>query len=100
MRRSASTGNRDVPTANLRFRRSERITVEIPTPTAEAGVARLLDRHGQALSIPVTIALRTDADGAQWLSAGLVLAPLAAGDYIIELSERDEKTVVAFAVVP
>jgi VWFA-related protein len=100
MRRSASTRNRDVPTADLRFRRSERITVEIPAPTAEAGVARLLDRHGRARSIPVTTALRTDADGSQWLSAGLVRAPLATGDYIIELSGRDEKTLVAFAVVP
>ena len=63
-------------------------------------MARLLDRHGQALSIPVTTALRTDADGSQWLSAGLVLAPLAVGDYLIEMSERDEKTLVAFAVVP
>ena len=48
----------------------------------------------------MTTALRTDAYGSQWLSASLVLAPLAAGDYIIELSGRDGKTLVALAVVP
>ncbi len=34
VRRGASTGNREVPTADLRFRRSEQIRVEIPTRPA------------------------------------------------------------------
>jgi hypothetical protein len=100
MRRSASTRHRDVPTTDVRFRRSERISVEIPTPTAGEAVARLLDRSDQPMSIPVDTAFRRDPDGSQWLSAGLSLAPLAEGDYVIELSGPDGTAMVAFAVVP
>src|SRR5206468_534915 len=42
VRRGVSTGNRDVPTADLRFRRSEQIRVEIPAASGAAATARLL----------------------------------------------------------
>ena len=45
--------------------------------SSEAGSARLLDRMGQALLVPVTTAIREDADGSVWRRAQLALAPLA-----------------------
>ena len=56
LRRSVTTGNQLMPTADLRFRRTERISVEVPTTSPEAGTARLLNRGGQAMAIPVTAA--------------------------------------------
>ncbi len=100
IRRGQSTGNREVPTADLRFRRSEQVKVEIPTVATEAGQARLLDRTGKALSVPVASAIRNDGDGSRWMTAQLALAPLAPGDYVIELSEGNNRMLAAFRVVP
>jgi hypothetical protein len=104
IRRGATTGNRDVPTADLRFRRNEQLRVEIPAPEGTA-TARLLDRKGKPLSIPVNAAVREDTDGARWQTAQLSLAPLAAGDYVIELSAgadtaSQKRVLVAFRVIP
>ncbi len=99
-RRGATTGNKEVPTADLRFRRSDRLRVEVPTPAADVVAARLLDRAGKALPIPVTGAIREDADGSRWRSAELALAPLAPGDYLVELTAGTGRTLVAFRVIP
>jgi len=105
LRRGPATGNRDVPTADLRFRRTEQVRVEIPTATSDAVTARLLDRTGKALAVPVIAALRDDADGSRWQTAQLALAPLAAGDYVIELvsgagaAGGEKRVIVAFRVV-
>jgi len=107
-RRGPTTGNKDMPTADARFRRAEQIRVEIPTDESESGTARLLDRTGHALAVPVTAAVRDDADGSHWQTAQLALAPLAAGDYVIEVSGSvsggsttdTKRTLVAFRVVP
>jgi hypothetical protein len=99
-RRGATTGNRDVPTADLRFRRSDRLRVDVPAPTADAVAARLLDRNGNALPIPVAGTVRDDADGSRWRSAELALAPLAAGDYLVELATGTGRTLIAFRVIP
>ena len=103
IRRGPATGNREVATADLRFRRSEQVRVEVPATAG--GTARLLDRTGKALAVPVIAAVRDDADGSQWQTAQLALAPLAPGDYVIELSTAGgartvTKTLVAFRVVP
>jgi hypothetical protein len=96
-----TTGNKEVPTADLRFRRSESIRLEIPTTAEAAGSARLLDRTGKPLAVPVTSAIRDDPDGSRWVTAQLALAPLAPGDYVIEMSNGlRERTLVAFKVVP
>ena len=99
-RRGVTTGNKDVTTADLRFRRSDRLRVEVPTPAADAVAARLLDRAGKALPIPVTGAIRDDADGSRWQSAEVALAPLAPGDYLVELATGASRTLVAFRVIP
>jgi hypothetical protein len=93
------TGTREVPTADLRFRRNEQVRVEIPTASPDPPTARLLDRNGQLLAVPVTAAVRDDADGSRWHTAQLGLAPLAPADYVIELTAGSKKTITAFRVV-
>ena len=107
LRRGQSTGNREVPTADLRFRRSEHIRVEVPAPNASAVSARLLDRTGKATALAVAAAIRDDSDGARWETAELNLAPLGVGDYVIEMVEgarraggSGSRKLVAFRVVP
>lgn len=94
------TGSREAPTANLQFRRNEQVRVEIPTASSDQPAARLLDRNGQLLAVPVTAAVRDDADGSRWHTAQLALAPLAPADYIIELTAGSNKSIAAFRVVP
>src|SRR5262249_11727211 len=100
MRRGPSTANCDMPTADLRFRRSELARVETATLSTDPGTARLLDRTGRVLPIPVTSAVRSDADGSRWLTGQIGLTPLSPGDYIIELSEDHNRFLTAFRVVP
>jgi VWFA-related protein len=100
LRRSVTTGNQPMPTADLRFRRTERIIVEVPTTSDDAGTAQLLNRTGQPMTIPITTAVRNDADGSRWRTAQLALAPLAPGDYVIEQSAGAEKTLTAFRILP
>jgi VWFA-related protein len=100
VRRGASTGNKEVPTADLRFRRNEQVRVEIPTRSADPVTARLLDRTGKQLAVPVTATVRDDADGSRWVTAQLALSPLAPADYAIEISSGDRRMISAFRVVP
>ncbi|MEO8258932.1 MAG: VWA domain-containing protein [Acidobacteriota bacterium] len=102
IRRGPATGNKEIATADLRFRRSEQLRVELPTPFAGTGGARLLDRTGKALAVPITITARDDADGSRWLVTQLALAPLAPADYVIEMTESGgsgKRTLLGFRVV-
>jgi hypothetical protein len=99
VRRGPLTGNKEVPTADMRFRRSERLRVEVPSATSATG-ARLLDRTGKPIAVPVASATRNDADGSRWATGELALAPLAAGEYVIEVMADPTRTLVAFRVVP
>jgi hypothetical protein len=100
IRRGPATGNRDVSTADLRFRRSEQARVEVLARSGDAVTGRLLDRFGKELAVPVSIGKRSDADGSRWVTAQLALAPLAPADYVIELSQGTARTLAAFRVVP
>jgi VWFA-related protein len=86
-RRGPSTGNKQVPAADFRFSRTERLHLEIPVAdVAKPGAGRLLDRAGQPLQVPVIVGERTDAaSGQRWITADITLAPLSAGDYAIEV---------------
>lgn len=86
VRRGPITGNREIATADLRFRRSEQLRVELPSPSDAAVTARLLDRTGKPLAVPVAVQGRDEADGSRWQIAQLSLAPLAPGDYAIEIA--------------
>ena len=99
IRRGPTTGNKELPTADLRFRRSERVRVEVPS-AVDVTSARLLDRTGKVLAaVPVTASTRTDADGTRWATGELLLAPLGPGDYVIEVVAGDTRTLVAFRIV-
>jgi hypothetical protein len=100
VRRALATGNKGTPTADLRFRRNEQVRVEVPADSVDSVSARLLDRTGKALAVPVTAGVRDDADGSRWQTAQLALAPLAPGDYVIEITSGNRKTMSAFRVIP
>jgi len=102
VRHGPSTTNRDLATSDLRFRRSEQLRVEVPTPSNAAFTARLLDRTGKPLAIPIAAVVRDDADGSRWQVAQLVLAPLAPADYVIEIAggSGGERSLFAFRVIP
>jgi len=74
------------PVADLQFRRTERVHAEwTPAGELDQRSARLLSRTGQPLPIPLAVTER-DVAGRKILAADLNLAPLAAGDYVLELT--------------
>ena len=79
LRRGPSTGNQYVPTADLRFRRTDGIRVDVPVlGSFEQVTAEVLDRNGQKLQLAVESTRREDAEPSlRWASADLALAPLA-----------------------
>jgi VWFA-related protein len=86
-RRGPSTGPKYLRTADVRFSRSERIRLELPTTVPGSAAARMLDRAGQLLQVPVQVSDRPDDSGEfRWIVADSVLAPLAPGQYTIEVS--------------
>ena len=85
-RRGPATGNQEVATADLRFRRRERLRIDVPGQEGSVPSATLLDRTGTELAVPVETDVRDAGDGTWWVTAKVVLAPLAAGDYVIEIS--------------
>jgi VWFA-related protein len=100
-RRGPTTGPKYAATADARFQRSERIRLEHATTAAGTASARMLDRAGKVIGVPVQVTDRPDASGEfRWLVADAALAPLAPGDYAIELTLDEAKVVTAFKVVP
>jgi hypothetical protein len=100
-RRGPSTGIRFLRTADPRFQRTERVKLEFATVAGVTAAARLLDRSGKPLQVPVRVTERTDAgSGLRWIVAEATLAPLAPGDYAIEVAAGDVKQVTGFRVVP
>ncbi len=100
IRRGPASGNREVPTADVRFRRTERLILETPASPGVPATARLLDRTGSALGVPVNVTIRSDAGGPTWRRVEIVLAPLGQGDYIVETTAGEERSLTAFRVVP
>jgi hypothetical protein len=103
-RRGPYTGAGFQPTADLRFRRAERIRVDVPLAgSVDAVAAQLLDRKGQPLPVPVTTAQHEEA-GQRFATAELTLAPLALSDYVIEVSvrrgDKTDKVLTAIRIVP
>jgi VWFA-related protein len=100
-RRGPSTGPRYSMTADLRFTRTERIRLELPTRTTMAAVAKLLDRSRKPMRLPVHVSERTDdTSDFNWIVVDLALAPLAPGDYAIEVTAGDARQLTTFKVVP
>ena len=99
-RRGQITGNQTVATADRRFRRNEQLRMEMPMAVEGTPTARLLDRTGKPLAVPVNVTARDDRDGTRWQTAQLALAPLAPSDYIIEIANGGNRTMIGFRVVP
>ena len=101
LRRGPSTGPRYVATADPRFQKSDRLRLEIPTQLDATATARLLDRTGKPLQVPVTTSDRRDEGGEfRWVIVDATLAPLAPGEYAVEVAVGDAKQVTAFRMVP
>jgi VWFA-related protein len=90
-----------VQTANPRFTRTERLRVEIPMAAGVDATARLLDRAGSALALRPSVTQRVDEPGtSRWIVVDLALAPLAQGEYVLEVIAGDAVRLAAFRVVP
>jgi len=100
-RRGLSTGPRYMRTADPRYTRSDRLKLELATAAPTPAKARILDRNSNELSVPAQVSERTDASGAfKWVVVDATLAPFAAGDYLIEVTQGREKRVTEFKIVP
>jgi hypothetical protein len=85
-RRGPSTGLSYQPTADTRFRRTERIRIEVPLiADSVTTTGRLVNREGHALPLHVTTSERAEGT-MKFAAADVSLAPLAPGEYAIELS--------------
>lgn len=106
LRRGPSTGLAYVPTADSRYRRTERLRLEVPLATEGfTGAGRLLTRDGQATPLVVSFTTRKDEKtNEQFGVADVTLAPLAEAEYVLELSlTKDGKTEAisyGFIVIP
>jgi VWFA-related protein len=103
-RRGPSTGLQYVATADTRFRRTERIRLNIPRSSSNGKVsAQVLGRDGQPLNVAIVLSERSEGDQ-QIIVADVTLAPLAQGDYAVEIvvdaGERKESSTFAFRVIP
>ena len=102
--RGASTGNQMQLAPARIFPRSDRLHLEMEAAAAApAWTGALLDRNGTKTAVPVTVGERTDSgSGQRWLTADVTLAPLGAGDYVIELTStagtEQRRTLVAIRV--
>jgi hypothetical protein len=102
-RRGTAASAAVVATADLRFRRTERIVVDTSATLKPGGVeAELLDRGGKPIAVTVAVTT-SEKDQVTWVRSELALAPLAAGDYVIRITaiRGNERAVVlaAFRVV-
>ncbi len=75
-----------LPVAGFEFRRTERVHVDWPLVRAlDRRDARLLGRNGQAMAVTVTLTER-EVEGRLFLGLDTILAALAPGDYVIEIT--------------
>ncbi len=87
------------PAASPQFRRTERIQIRWPMlKRIEGPVGRVLGRDGKPIDLAVTLSER-DEGGIPMLVADFNLAPLTAGEYIIEVRAGDAVADVAIRVM-
>ena len=104
-RRGPSTGLAYIQTTDSDFRRTERLRYEVAVPHEQKVTARLLGPTGTPVNVPVAISTRTEpSTGQLLLVADLTLAPLAQGEYELELivegTSGSEVVPYRFALVP
>ena len=98
-RRRPATGLTYFRTADPRASRTDRLRFELATTAAAAPTATLLDRAGQPIAVPVQVTTREE-NGTRWVVLDATIAPLAPGDYAIEVKAGDASRTIAFRVVP
>ena len=97
----AVNGLQHLRTADPRFRRNERLRLELPTASAAPARARMLDRVGKPLQAPPAVSTRADTSGDfQWVVVDAPMAPFAPGDYAIEVTQESSSQVAAISVIP
>jgi VWFA-related protein len=99
-RRGLAATAQPAPTADLQFRRSEQLHVELPTSSPTGVTGRVLDSLGKPLAVPVMVTRRRDEAGAfDWALSDIALSPFSPGDYVLEMTQGEAMQVVAFKVV-
>lgn len=105
-RRGPATGLQYSVTADARYQRTERIRFEIQELADDATTTtRLLNRTGQVLPLAIALSERVDDKlQTRFIVADLTLAPLAQGEYVLEVVvEKEGKKGIAtygFRVIP
>lgn len=105
-RRGPTTGLQYQRTADPRFSRTERLRLEIPRFSDTATMsARLLNRAGAPMPLAIAVAERLDESlQLHFVVADLTLAPLAQGDYIVQVTAeqegKKEEVNYGFRIVP
>ncbi len=106
LRRGPSTGLAYIATADPRFRRTERLRIEVPLaePATEA-TGRMLTREGQPMPLIVTYSSRVDEATQLRLGvADVTLSALAAGEYVLEFTiktgSQTEVITYGFRLIP
>ena len=101
LRGGAASGSRYVRTADPRFSRTDRLRLELASERPDPATARLLDKRGGALNVPVQVSIRNDASGRfRWVVTDVPLLSLAPGDYAVEVTQGAESRITAFRLVP
>ena len=104
LRRGPSTGLTYVRAADSRYRRTERIRVEVAIPDGAANAAgRVLTMQQQPT--PLVVSYTSEQVNGQTIGIGeVILAPLAVGEYVLELSYdlngRREVATYNFRIIP
>ena len=106
-RRGPSTGLQYQPTADVRFRRTERVRFQWPVAAGTCvSRAEIVDQRGQPMAIPVTTLLNACETPSAGEVAGveIALAPFAAADYGVRVGLKrgggEQEAVAAFRIVP
>jgi VWFA-related protein len=91
------------PVADRQYRRTERVHVEWPLgEPADRRTVRVLDRRGQPLNVNAMVA-EQERPGGRAVIVDVILAPLAEGEYLIELTvgggTNETRELVAFRIV-
>ncbi|MEI6669172.1 MAG: VWA domain-containing protein [Acidobacteriota bacterium] len=85
-RRGSAASSPETPTTDRRFRRTERIVVQMSASLAPEQVSgELVGRSGKTMEVPVAATI-VEKDSVRWIRVELALAPLAMGDYVIRIT--------------
>jgi len=98
-RRRPATGPAFIKTADQRASRTDRLRLEFATAAVGDATATLLDRAGKPLAVPLQVGAREEG-GVRWITIEGAIAPLAPGDYAVEVKLGEATRTTAFRVVP